>query len=161
MKRVLLPLLGAMVAMLVVAAIAGGHDWKGHRSVELVGTDASFNFVDVDPKQADETQPPSPGDELLISETITKDGHDFGNLYIECTFIVADVTQCAATFDLPNGQITAQGVIHQGSFDGQDVANFDQVVTGGTGAYAGVGGTVHVQDAAEDGVPSTYQLELR
>ena len=59
-----------------------------------------------------------PGDELLISETITKAGHDFGNLYIECTFIVADVTQCAATLDLPNGQITTQGVIHQGNFDG-------------------------------------------
>ncbi len=161
MKRVLLPLLGAMVAMLVVAAVAGGHDWKGHRSVELVGTAASFNFVDVDPKQADETEPPSPGDELLISETITKDGNDFGSLYIECTYIVADVTQCAATFDLPNGQITAQGVVHQGSFEGQEVANFDQAVTGGTGAYAGVGGTVHVLDAAEDGVPSVYHLELR
>jgi hypothetical protein len=160
MKRVLLPLLAAFVAMLVVAAVAGGHGSKGHRSLELVGTEASFNFVDVDPKQANpDTEPPSPGDAFLISETITKQGKDFGSLYIQCTFVIADVSQCFATFDLPNGQITAQGIIHQGAFE--EVADFSQAVTGGTGDYSGVGGTVHVQDAAAEGVPSIYTIQFR
>ena len=64
MKRVFLPLLGAFVAMLVVAAVAGGHGSKGHRSLELVANQASFTFVDVDPKQANpDTEAPTPGDD--------------------------------------------------------------------------------------------------
>ena len=114
MKRVLLPLLGAIVAMLVVAAVAGGHGSKGHRSLQLVGTEVSFTFLDVDPKQTDpETQPPTPGDGFVLSETLTKDGESFGSTYVQCTFITpaADVYQCVATLDLPNGQITVQGVL--------------------------------------------------
>jgi hypothetical protein len=160
MKRVLLPLLGIFVAMLVVAAVAGGHGSKGHGSLQLASTEASFNFVDADPKQANpDTEPPSPGDSFLISETLTKHGGDFGSVYIQCTFVIADVTQCAATFDLPTGQITAQGVIHQGAFD--EVADFTQAVTGGTGAYSGAGGTVHVQDSAVEGVATTYDIQFR
>jgi hypothetical protein len=160
MKRVLLPLLAAFVTMLVIAAVAGGHGSKAHRSLQLVGTEASFNFVDADPKQANpETEPPSPGDSFLISEALTKHGQTFGNLYIHCTFVVDDTTQCLATFDLPNGQITTQGVLHQGDF--QDVADFIQAVTGGTGDYARAGGTVHVQDALQEGVPSHYEIQLR
>jgi hypothetical protein len=159
MKRVLLPLLGAFVAMLVVAAVAGGHGSKGHRSLELMGTEVSFNFVDADPKQANETDPPTPGDSFLISETITKHGEDFGSLYIQCTFVTAEVTQCLATFDLPNGQITAQGVLRQGPFEG--VRDFTQAATGGTGDYAGANGTIRIQDSAEEGVPSTYTIRLR
>ena len=82
MKRVLLPLLGAIVAMLVVAAVAGGHGSKGHRSLELVGTEVSFTFVDVDPKQASESDPASPGDGFVLSETLTKNGEAFGNTYV-------------------------------------------------------------------------------
>jgi hypothetical protein len=159
MKRVLLPLLGAIVAMLLVAAGAGGHGSKGHHVLQLVGTEASFNFVDADPKQASPSEPPTPGDSFVISETLTKDGAAFGSLYIHCTFIISDVTECAATFDLPNGQITAQGVVHQGAF--QDVAEFDQAVTGGTGAYSGVGGTVSVRDPREEGATSTHTIRLR
>jgi hypothetical protein len=161
MKRVLLPLLGAIVAMLVVAAVAGGHGSKGHRSLELVGTEASFSFVDVDPKQASEADPPSPGDAFLISETITQAGNDAGNLYIHCTFVTPAVTQCFATLDLADGQITAQGVIHQDALGEGPIAEFDQAVTGGTGAYSGVGGTVSVRDSAEEGAPSTYTIRLR
>lgn len=155
MKRVLLPLLGAFAAMLVVAAVAGGHGSKGHRSLELVGTEASFNFVDADPKQANpDNDPPTPGDAFFISETITKQGEDFGSLYVHCTFITDAVTQCIATFDLPNGQITLQGVL-------QDVPDFTVAVTGGTGDYSGASGTMSSHDPAEEGAPSTYSIQFR
>jgi hypothetical protein len=155
MKRVLLPLLAAMVAMLVVAAVAGGHGSKGHRSLELVGTEVSFTFVDVDPKQANpETQAPTPGDGFVLSETLTKNGEDFGNSYVQCTFITADVTQCIATLDLPNGQITVQGVL-------RNAPDFTIAVTGGTGAYSGAGGTLTGHDSAEEGGPSTYTIQFR
>ena len=155
MKRVLLPMLAALVAMLAVAAVAGGHGSPGHRSLELVATEASFNFVDVDPKQADpENDPPSPGDSFLISETLTKHGKSFGSLYVQCTFVTAEANQCVATFDLANGQITVQGV-----FLGDDT-DFTLAVTGGTGDYTGAGGTVRVQ-TANDESPAMYTLQLR
>jgi hypothetical protein len=155
MKRVLLPLLGAFVAMLVVAAVAGGHGSKGHRSLELVANQASFTFVDVDPKQANpDTEAPTPGDGFVLSETITKDGEDFGNSYVQCTFVTAEVTQCIATFDLPNGQITVQGVL-------RDTPDFTVSVTGGTGAYSDAGGTMTGHNSAEEGGPTTYDFQFR
>jgi hypothetical protein len=109
-----------------------------------MGTEASFNFADVNPTQANPgTEPPTPGDRFVISETITKHGEAFGSLYIQCTFVVADVTQCIATFDLPSGQITVQGVL-------RDVPDFTVAVTGATGDYSGAGGTLAVHDPTED-----------
>jgi len=157
MKRGLLPLLGVLVAMLVVAAVAGGHSSKGHRSLELVGTESSFTFVDVDPKQADpENQPPSPGDGFVLSEALTKDGKSFGSTYVQCTFITAaaDAYQCVGTLDLPNGQITAQGVV-------RDTPDFTIAVTGGTGAYTAASGTLTGHNSAEEGGPTTYVIQFR
>jgi hypothetical protein len=136
MKRVILPLLAAIATILVVAAVAGGHGPKGHHTLELVGTSASFDFVDVDPKQANpETEAPTPGDAFLLSETLTMNGRDFGSVYAHCTFVTAEVSQCLATLDLPNGQITVQGVT-------RDEPDFTLAITGGTGAYTGAGGTL-------------------
>jgi hypothetical protein len=154
MKRVLLPLLGAFVAMLVVAAVAGGHGSKGHRSLELVATEVSFTFVDVDPKQANESEAATPGDSFVLSETLTKNGEDFGHSYVQCTFITADVLQCIATLDLPNGQITVQGVL-------RDAPDFTIAVTGGTGDYSGAGGTLTGHNSAEEDGPSTYTIQFR
>jgi hypothetical protein len=161
MKRVLLPLLAAFVAMLVVAAAATGNNGaKGHHSLELAGTEVSFNFVDVDPKQANpQTDAPSPGDSFLSSETITKRGQDFGSVYIQCTWVVADVTQCNATFDLPNGQIAAQNVIHQDIFLAGQGADFSSAVTGGTGDYSGASGTVVIHESGQG--TATYAFQFR
>lgn len=156
MKRVLLPLMAALAAMLVVAAVAGGNASKrGHQSLELVGTEAQFSFVDADPKQANpDTEPPTAGDSFFITETISKHDKPFGNLYIQCTFITGDATQCLATFDLPNGQLTIQGVIG-------DTTDFTLAVTGGTGAYFDAGGTIAVHDPEDEVAPSTYRFDLR
>ena len=155
MKRVLLPLLAALVAMLVVAAVAGGHGSKGKRSLELISSDTSITFVDVDPKQANpDTEPPTPGDGFVLSEKLHDHGDDFGTLYAQCTFVTADVIQCVATFDLPNGQITVQGTQ-------RDVLDFTVAVTGGTGDYSGASGTMTGHDSAEDGGPSTYTFQFR
>jgi hypothetical protein len=155
MKRVILPMLAALVAMLAAAAVAGGHGSPGHRSLELVGTEVSFNFVDVDPKQANETDPVTPGDSFLLSETLTKQGKSFGSLYAQCTFITVEASQCLATFDLPNGQITVHG-----TFVG-DTSDFTFAVTGGTGDYTGAGGTVRIQDDQAEGSPALYTIRLR
>jgi len=155
MRRVLLPLLAAVVTMLVVAAVAGGHgSKKGHHSLQLVGTDASFAFVDVEPKQASEDDPPTPGDSFLLSETLTHEGEGFGTLYVQCTFVTPEVNQCLATFDLPNGQITVQGVL-------RDTPDFTVAVTGGTGAYFGATGTIDGHEPDDEAAPSTYTFHLR
>ena len=94
------------------------------------------------------------GDAFLISDTLTKHGKDFGNLYAHCTFVTAEVTQCLATLDLPNGQITVQGVI-------RDTPDFTLAVTGGTGDYTGAGGTITVDESEGESAPSNITIRLR
>jgi hypothetical protein len=154
MKRVLLPLLAAMVAMLAVAAVAGGHGSKPHRSLQLVGTEASYSFVDVEPKQAGQDDPPTPGDSFLTTETLTKGGEAFGTLYVQCTFVTPEANQCLATFELPNGQITAQGVLH-------DTSDFTVAVTGGTGAYFAASGSIDGHEPQSEGGSSMYTINFR
>jgi hypothetical protein len=146
--------MAAMVAMLVVVAVAGGHGSKGHRSLQLAGTEASLSFVDVEPKQASEGEPPTPGDSFLTSETLTRAGEAFGTLYVQCTFVTPDVNQCIATFDLPNGQITAQGVLRESP-------DFTVAVTGGTGAYFGATGTIDGHEPEEEAASSMYTIHFR
>ncbi len=156
MKRVILPVLAAIVTMLAVAAVAGGHGSPGHRSLELVATEVTFNFVDADPKQTDpEAGEVSPGDSFLIHEDITKHGKSFGHSYIQCTFITTAAAQCLATLDLPNGQITVHG-----TFVGE-TSDFTFAVTGGTGDYTGAGGTIRIQDNGEQDSPTHYTIQLR
>ena len=153
MKRVILPLMAALVAMLAVAAVAGGHGSPGHRSLELVATEVSFNFVDVDPKQTD-PESASPGDSFLIHEDITKHGKPFGKSYIQCTFITTDAAQCLATLDTSKGQITVHG-----TFVG-DTPEFTFAVTGGTGDYTGASGTIRIQNGEEENSPTLYTIHL-
>ncbi len=157
MKRLMLPLLAALVAMLAVAAVAAGGNKpaKGHGTLELVATEVSFNFVDVDPKQTDPNGAPTPGDSFLIHEDITKHGKAFGKSYIQCTFITADAAQCLATLDLANGQITVHG-----TFVGE-TSDFTFAVTGGTGDYTGAGGTIRIQDNEEEDSPTHYTIQFR
>jgi hypothetical protein len=63
--------------------------------------------------------------------------------------------QCFNTTSLPGGQITAQGIV---TSDQIEKLPFLQAVTGGTGAYEGVGGELTVDEAGDKPAELTFEL---
>ena len=63
--------------------------------------------------------------------------------------------QCLNTTTLPGGQITAQGVA---TSDEIEKVPFQQVITGGTGIYKGVGGVLTVDEAGDGPAHLTFEL---
>jgi hypothetical protein len=74
-----------------------------------------------------------------------------GTSYMFCVRVTADVRQCGATFGLPEGVLTAQGVLHTDT-------RYSLTITGGTGAYLGFGGWVAIRQINPDAPHPTAQL---
>jgi len=93
----------------------------------------NFTFVDVAPKGD------SPGDYGVFKDPVfTSGGVRIGTIDVQCIAAYSD--QCDGSVRLPGrGQITFAGITPLGS----DPDHF--AVTGGTGHFAGVGGTVVIQ----------------
>ena len=93
----------------------------------------------------------SGGDEFLVAQTLRAGGHVAGRLHVACTVI--DVSyrgeDCRLVLILRGGQLTAAGGgldrALRGVGDGTPGAGDDFAITGGTGDYAGAGGTVNVR----------------
>jgi hypothetical protein len=103
---------------------------------------------------------PTPGDEDIFFEALFKDGHRIGHVHAVCTFINTThpgVEQCVATFSLPKGDITVQGVI--GEPPPGTNPPFVQAITGGTGAYHTAHGTVRITPISE--TRTRYRLVIR
>ena len=86
----------------------------------------------------------APGDSLVVRQAMydTSDKR-VGQNYIECTNVGAKATverarlQCMATYALADGQIVAAGVFRM-----VEGAELNVAVVGGSGAYAGVSGSL-------------------
>jgi hypothetical protein len=87
----------------------------------------------------------SPGDVVVLAERVTdENGANVGKARIQCTVHVARWEICIATWDITDrGQIVAEGTMPP--YDALDTPPFDLAVTGGTGDFANVRGTVHVE----------------
>jgi hypothetical protein len=139
----------AIVALGVLvfgSAIAQAHG-KGKRTLRLVGTEIQSEFLDLGAPGL------SLGDEFVFSETLSRHGRDVGESGGVCTATQVtppyDVTtfHCVATLSLRRGQITLQGLIEiQGE---GDQGPFTVAITGGTGAFFGVGGEARIRDVSE------------
>jgi hypothetical protein len=106
-------------------------------------TAVSYQFREVDAKPKGE----SIGDYFVFSDNLFKHKRRIGQLDGQCTVTRLDrkansfTQQCLVTATLPRGHLTVQGVI---TFTDPEQDTFTLAVTGGTGAYAGAGGEVHV-----------------
>src|SRR5215207_363632 len=109
-----LGLYGAVMAIIAAAVLALGASvasahGKGKQTLRIVATDTQEQFLDFG------AQGPSLGDELVISETLSRRGRDVGTAGVVCTITGAEppyevlTFQCVATLSLRNGQITLQG----------------------------------------------------
>jgi hypothetical protein len=124
-----------VLAIVALGVLLGGTsvataNGKGFKTLRLEATTIQQEFLDLG------TPGPSLGDELIISERLTKNGREVGTSGVVCT-----VTQvmppynvlmfhCVATLKLNKGQITLQGLIEvQGE---NDQGPFVVAITGGT-----------------------------
>ena len=152
-------ILAVIVAVGVLVSGAGVANASGHRdgkrALKLVATEIQSEFLDFG------TPGPSLGDELVISEALSRKGRQVGTSGIVCTITQAmapyDVVtfHCVGTLSLRRGQITLQGLIEvQGE---EDPGPFRVAITGGTRAYRGAGGEATVRDV---GNRSIYKLRF-
>lgn len=150
--------LTAIVALALMAfgtTVAAAHG-KGSKTLRLVGTQNQSDFLDLG------APGPSLGDELVFSETLSRNGRDVGTSGVVCTTTAVEppyeVTtyHCVGTLSLRNGQITLQGLVEvQGE---NDPGPFTVAITGGTGDYRGASGQAVVRDVSD--TLSIYRLSF-
>jgi allene oxide cyclase len=142
MKRLLVPTIGAAAAVLVFAVVSAsaGHTkhpkpGKGHRGgntihvVEHATTDAITNPTGGTGAVGDVL---TFANDLFDSANAAKVGSDQGY----CVRIVAGTSwECVWTTFLPAGQITVEGPFY-------DASDSELAITGGTGAYRNVRGSM-------------------
>ena len=128
--------MGGLVALVVLIAAASISGYAatasgaGSTVIHLVGTETSSQFLN-------QGKGSNLGDEVVFSGTLQHPGGDsvigqFGGTLTQIT--PAGLQQANLTLQLPDGQIAIQGVL--------DFAKppYVHAITGGTGAYVGVGG---------------------
>jgi hypothetical protein len=137
------------LGMLVLSTGTGAADGRGkgkHKgdSLRLVATTIQEETLDLG------APGPSLGDQLVFSEVLRERGREVGTSGAVCVITEAVppytvvVYHCVGTMSLRRGQITLQGLIETQGMD--DPGPFVVAITGGTGAYRGVGGEAVVRD---------------
>ncbi|MET8767214.1 hypothetical protein [Streptomyces sp. NPDC004658] len=139
--RYLLAAAGAAVAVVGGAALApsASADAKPPaKTFELVGRQTSSGEVDLGEPGI------SVGDQRIVHEDLYRDGEKVGDHSSACTFtqVSPAALQCIGTFALPEGQFTAQSLLHLPAPSSVDVG-----ITGGSGAYSTAQGFVHTVPA--------------
>jgi hypothetical protein len=147
--------IAALALMAFGTTVAAAHG-KASKTLRLVATENQSDFLDLG------APGPSLGDELVFSETLSRNGRQVGTSGVVCTTTAVEppyeVTtfHCVGTLSLRNGQITLQGLIEVQGVN--DPGPFTVAITGGTGDYRGAGGQAVVRDLGA-GV-SVYRLSF-
>jgi hypothetical protein len=109
---------------------------------------STFTYVDLAPTAPEKHGFPtaiSPGDQLVLTNPLTEGAKTIGKLRARCTATAPAKTTsntaflqahfiCEGVFTLPGGTLYASASIVKGGTEG--------AITGGTGKYAGAGGTI-------------------
>jgi hypothetical protein len=155
----------AITAIITVPASAGIYVHSASASaaespqrastMTLLQRDGHLTFIDVGP-QGGETKPPSRGDQYVLSNRLIDPSTKkrVGTVHIVCTTTVPGkraIALCDHVFDLPDGTVTAQSVAPLSK------ARETMALTGGTGDYAGVRGTI-AWDGSGSGELSSYTV---
>jgi hypothetical protein len=112
---------------------------------------STFEFVDVPPYATTKHGIAiSPGDELVITNPLTRDGKTIGKLRATCT--ATAYTKASDSKAITNAHFICQGVYFFGKSTLYASAAIvkggtEGVITGGTGDYAGARGTFFAKDA--------------
>ena len=153
--RKLLPIVVAALAALTLTSLSPASAHKSKSHVFTVTTKT------IDQTPIDFTKPPKLGDSNVITEDVYRYGKQVGTSDLQCTVVRVDLAkhffagQCFNTTVLPEGQITAQGYVTSNELE---KVPFKQAITGGTGAYKGVGGQLTVDEAGDGPAHLTFDL---
>jgi Allene oxide cyclase barrel like domain len=129
---------------------AVGRDGQHHRVIQLTGVSVIAETIDLGNPGL------SVGDTIVISDDLFQDGEKVGVHGGTCTVVRvgALLFHCVVTFTLPDGHITAQGLVTP------DLAEEQVAVTGGTGAYTTAQGELTVLEEGEGQSRYTFELLL-
>jgi hypothetical protein len=149
----------AIVGVTLASASADSDGDHGAQVIKLVTVTPQDGqqFIDLG------KQGPSVGDQIVFTDNVvdesgTPTGEFDGGV---CSIVrlegTAATAQCAVTLSLADGQIAVQGLITFGVQD-QTAPPFDLPITGGTDAFEGVGGDIHVVEVSATRTELTLHL---
>ncbi len=129
---------------------AVGRDGQHHRIIQLTGVSVIAETIDLGEPGL------SVGDAIVISDDLFQDGEKVGVHGGTCTVVRVETVlfHCVVTFALPDGHITAQGLVRP------ELAEEQVAVTGGTGTYTTAQGELTVLEEGEGQSRYTFALLL-
>jgi hypothetical protein len=123
------------------------------QTIRLVARQVSATLVPVPGQKGHQLVP---GDQLVITDSLTRNGANYGHNAIHCVIVVAADAVCVGAFTLPGGQLTIAGDVGSINSHGSKTV----AVTGGTGRYQGARGQLTVKDRSATVSVDTFQLIL-
>jgi hypothetical protein len=127
------------------AAADDSHERRWHRVIDLVAEQADDTVIDLGEPGF------GLGDQLLISDQLTRRGQDVGRSGGTCQLVHLDgpkmTVNCVTTLALAGGQVTAQGLLTVG---GDAAGPFTAAITGGTGTFRSAEGEMIITPVDAD-----------
>ena len=138
----------AVVALALSVVVPAAADDEGRHRIRVVAVLAEQQELNLGPQGF------SLGDQFILSENLWRHGKKVGRSGVECTVtsVKNEEVQCTGTVRLGNGQITARGLLGQ-------ARSFTIPVSGGSGAYFGAEGVLHIRQVSERKEIYTFVLE--
>jgi hypothetical protein len=134
-----------------VLAASAGTAVTGSRTIGLVARQVSAARVPVPGQKGHQLVP---GDQLVFTESLTRNGASYGHDAIHCVIVTAADAICVGAFELPGGQLTIAG--NAGNVNSNHSTTV--AVTGGTGRYQGARGQLTVKHRSDTVSVDTFQL---
>jgi hypothetical protein len=145
-----LAVVGAVVGVvaLAISMVLPAAAENGGRTIRVVSVLTEEELLDLGSEGF------SLGDEFIFSSDLWKQDRRVGRSGVVCTVtsVEHEESQCVATASFGNGQITAQGIP-------TGPERFVLPITGGSGAFSGAEGQVHVRQVSETREILTFHLE--
>jgi hypothetical protein len=154
MRKLLIGMTGAAALCLAfgpVIAASAGTAVTGSQTIGLVARQVSAALVPVPGQTGHQLVP---GDQLVFTESLTRNGAGYGHDAIHCVIVTAADAICVGAFELPGGQLTIAGDAGNVNSHGSKTV----AVTGGTGRYQGARGQLTVKDRSDTVSADTFQL---
>jgi hypothetical protein len=132
-------------------AASAGTSASASQTIRLVARQVSATLVPVPGQTGHQLVP---GDQLVFTESLTRNGASYGHDAIHCVIVVAADAVCVGAFTLPGGQLTIAGDVGSINSHGSKTV----AVTGGTGQYQSARGQLTVKDRSATVSVDTFQL---
>jgi hypothetical protein len=132
-------------------AASAGTAATASQTIRLVARQVSATLVPVPGQTGHQLVP---GDQLVFTDSLTRNGASYGHDAVHCVIVVAADAVCVGAFTLPGGQLTIAGDVGSVNSHGSKTV----AVTGGTGQYQSARGQLTVKGRSATVSVDTFQL---